>query len=631
MWKVYLLAAVLVAPALVLSALGWGFDPVELRATRPLVHRNGGFAGAASCATCHPDHHASWRQTYHSTMTQRPTREAIAAPFDGSDVVFFGQVARPHVDANGTFAMDLPGPSGGRRIAKVAFTVGSHRYQQYFERVVGGVDGQAQFRRLPVLWHVQERRWLHINGIFLDPDRTAWPGPEDGAVWNVNCIFCHNTAPQPGMANYGRDGGSADMRFDSRVAELGIGCESCHGPGADHVAGMGNPLRRYRSYLGGNVELHVVDPKALDKERSVSVCGQCHGQRLPKHPSMMRTILETGPTFRSGDRLQDHVTAISRETTIADDKPAFALRFWSDGTPRLTAYEYQGVTGSPCYQRGKMTCESCHSMHGKNVAGQMKAGMRVRDAQHGNQSCLQCHAEIGKDVAAHTKHDTAGSGSRCTACHTPDMVYGVLGVRISHRIETPDAARDAAAGRPHACTMCHLDKSLRWAGAELRRMYGDQFEAPARRKDRAPIDLADSVASVLAGDPVQRVVYANALGRPDRAPGPQADAWVALLATLGDGYSSVRYQARKSLLAREDGPGSLGYRKDIAAFDPFGSLMPDRQPFVARMLASFPDRARKTLRPSPGQVIVRLDLQPDLEAIVRLLNLQDGKAISIGE
>ena len=243
--KLRLLAAFVAAPAFVLSALRFGIDPVALRDGQPMMHRETGYVGAAACLTCHPDQHASWRKTYHSTMTQPPTRETVAAPFDATEVLFFGKKARAFV-GDGGFFMDLPTPTGGRRTAEVALTVGSHRYQQYFERVQRGVLGAVQFRRLPILWHLQEKRWLHINGIFLDPDNKNWPGPEDGAIWNENCIFCHNTGPRPPasrsrsfcgcfrLSRTGREGCCVRRRcrpssgpICSRISRRCSGCSTC--------------------------------------------------------------------------------------------------------------------------------------------------------------------------------------------------------------------------------------------------------------------------------------------------------------------------------------------------------------------------------------------------------------------
>jgi len=78
-----------------------------------------------------------------------------------------------------------------------------------------------------------------MTGAFLFPDDAAIDDPGrpiygsgvfDRHVtrWNDNCVFCHNVAPNPG-----RDPSSG--AFKTTVAELGIACESCHGPGAAHV------------------------------------------------------------------------------------------------------------------------------------------------------------------------------------------------------------------------------------------------------------------------------------------------------------------------------------------------------------------------------------------------------------
>lgn len=609
LWK--LGGAVLLAPLFVVGALTYGHDPVAHEATLPLTHREQDFVGATACESCHPDHHASWQRTWHATMTQAPTRDAVQGAFDGKSVTFDGRSAKPFTQ-DGKFYFDLPGPRG-RRTAEVALVVGSHRYQQYFERSTRGSG--AAYLRLPLLWHMEDQRWLHIHGVFLDPDGATWDG--EPAIWNENCIFCHNTGPMPGMKNLASRPGFDAKEFDSHVANLGISCESCHGPGGAHVDAMRDPLARYAAYGDDKADLQIHSPHEMSKEESVSACGQCHGQRLPKPIQNLARYLETGPTFRAGDRLTDHVHPLTQDE-VPD--PSFRLRFWPDGTPRLTAYEYQGVVASPCYQHGTMTCNSCHSMHAGDVDGNLLPAMRT------NRACTQCHEEIGRAVAAHTRHGAASSGSKCTSCHMPHMVYGVLGVRISHRIENPDPHRDGAQNRPNACTLCHLDKSLSWAAAATREMFGTKFEGTAARAGLPPT-IPDSVGMLLAGDPVQRAVYAHALGRTDAAPGERAEGTVALLTTLGGSYASVRTIARRSLLARE-AQNSLGLTAPITAIDPANPPRPDA---VRGLLQSFPQSARGKLRMPQKPSILMPGLQPSLSRIVSLLNQQSTKTIRIGE
>jgi predicted CXXCH cytochrome family protein len=620
-FPVVLALAALAAPAFVASALSWGPDPIVAIANQPLMHRNGGFTGSLVCRDCHLDHYDSWRRTHHAQMTQRPGADNVRGAFDGRVVRYEGQEAKPFRDG-GKFLMDVPTTNAethGRRVAEVVLMVGSRRYQQYFEQQQRG-DSIA-FVRLPILWHIEQQRWMHLNTVFLGPDEADWNA--HAATWNENCIFCHNTAPEPrARANAARANGLP--QFDSEVAELGISCESCHGPGAEHARSQQDPLVRYSGSLLAGAQ--TVNPTRLDQERSVSVCGQCHGARLPKPLSRVRDWFDTGPTYRAGDKLLEHVTPIERDTKVLSGDPEqYALRFWGDGTARLSAYELQGVLASPCFRNGPMTCQSCHSMHTGDPHGQL------RPDRQGNALCTQCHEVIARDVRAHTHHDPAGSGSACVECHMPKIVYGVLEIHRSHRIELPDPARDAEAGRPHACTLCHTDQTLPWVAQQMQQWWGTKFRAPTQRADRAPLTVPDAIASLHAGDAAVRAVYAAAFGRATAA--PVATATVAqrahLAVAMGDGYPSVRWLAQRSLQQLEQ-RAPIGLDELLHGIDSMAGPEARRNAVFAT-LDGIARNAPNRLQPPPSGALLGVDLRLDLPAVIRLTDLQGRNVISIGE
>lgn len=613
-----ILLAVLAPPAFVATALRFGHDPVAAAAAAPLIHRETGYVGSATCRTCHPDQHASWARTFHSTMTQLPSSTTVLGAFDGKAVAYGRDRARPWRDGE-RFRMDVPDGGNGTRTAEVALTVGSRRYQQYFERQARG-DG-ATFVRLPILWHVALQRWLPLETVFLGPD-TEGLG-QHAAEWSTNCILCHNTGPRPGLLDADDPSRvTQGNRFDSHVAELGIACESCHGPGAEHASAAGNPLVRYAGASSG-----ILDPKDLDQERAVAVCGQCHGARLPDPPRRAREWFTSGPTFRPGDRLVEHVLPIRKDTPVRGgaDPELFALRFWGDGTPRLTAYEYQGVTASKCYREGTLTCQNCHAMHAGDPRGQL------RPDRPGNSMCTQCHEAIARDVPAHTHHAVDSAGSSCLACHMPRIVYGVMDIHRSHRIDVPDPARDGEAGRPHACTLCHVDKSLPWAAAAMRPWWGEEYRAPTKRFDTAPIELADAMANLFAGDAAARAVVANALGAEVATFGPDHAAavrsWLAV--TMGDGWPTVRFLAQRSLLALEArAPWQLAER--VQRIDYLAGPA-RRRDDVFQLLAAIAAGAPGRAGIPPSTALLGADFRLDLPAVIRLTDLQGRNLISIGE
>jgi len=254
-------------PGLVVAVLLFGHDPVEYAASRPMIHRVDDFVGSETCRSCHLDHHESWERTFHRTMTQRVTPETVRGRFDGRELTYEGQTARV-LRRDGRFYFDVP-DGQGRREAEVVLAVGSRRYQQYFEREEH--DAGFSFKRLPFLWHIGERRWLHMNTVFLGPDNADWN--KTRARWNDNCVFCHNTGPRPGETiKVSSDG---ERQFDSEVAELGIACESCHGPGSAYIKIFEEIFRSKRTYKVE--ELYAAGLTKID----ATACTPCHNADGP--------------------------------------------------------------------------------------------------------------------------------------------------------------------------------------------------------------------------------------------------------------------------------------------------------------------------------------------------------------
>ena len=175
--------------------------------------------------------------------------------------------------------------------------------------------------------------------------------------------------------------------------------------------------------------------------------------------------------------------------------------FWSDGQVRVSGREFNGLAASACFKRGEMSCLSCHSLHHyQDPDDQLGARME------GNQACLQCHSSFAAKLESHTHHRAESTGSLCYNCHMPFTTYGLLKAIRSHTITSPTVRSSLATGRPNACNLCHLDKSLGWTAQKLNGWYGQPGEGNCDRsgedleadgvsqdrEDRQPDGVADS-------------------------------------------------------------------------------------------------------------------------------------------
>ena len=354
---------------------------------------------------------------------------------------------------------------------RIVMTTGSHHMQTYW---VSAKPGNLLFS-FPFTYVREADRWVPSDETFLRP-----PGPPQIEFWNNVCIKCHCVGGQPGLDR-------PTQSLNTRVAELGISCEACHGPGEEHVRRNLNPSRRYGNRLGGEPDPTIVNPVHLDSRRSAEVCGQCHAATAPRNVS---SWYRTGYPYRAGDELAKTRIIVRHPVNAAmpeldrllKEAPTFLEdRFWSDGMIRLSGREYNGLIESPCYQRGELNCLSCHASHASDPDDQLAAKMNTDEA------CFQCHSAFRDRVEAHTHHPPDSSGSHCYNCHMPHTMYGLLKAERSHEIDSPTVAASIQTGRPNACNLCHLDQTLAWAAEHLTEWYGTP-----------PVELSDEQRSISA-------------------------------------------------------------------------------------------------------------------------------------
>ena len=560
-------AAALIAGAAVLGmAAAVSLEPVDPEAAvenRPIAVTEDGYVSSETCRACHPSQYQTWHGSFHRTMTQIATPESVRADFDG--VAVDAGPGRPmRLERRGDefwAEFDDPGWEGDPRYRpritrQVVMITGSHHQNIYWY----STGHERALNVLPAVYLLDDERWTPRNAVVLAP-----PGQGVAMLdghWNAVCIDCHTTHGKTRFDTPFRSEPIRDQAVDTTVAELGIACEACHGPAAAHVAANRNPLRRYALHAGDASDPTIVEPTRLDPRRSSQVCGQCHSIWEFPDPTAERAASAGGLPFRPGDELREtrfvaqprvNGRSPAMRSLVAADADFVRGSFWPDGLVRVSGREYNGLIDSPCFTDAAapertLSCFSCHTMHktpdDPRTVTEWADTHQVSAGMDGDAACTQCHEGIAADVAAHTHHAPESAGSRCYNCHMPYTSYGLLRAIRSHTVTSPTVRESVEIGRPNACNLCHLDRTLAWSADQLRDWYG-QSPPDLRGEERS---VAASVLWLLAGDAGQRALTAWSYGW-EPAQDASGTSWMVpyLGELLGDPYDAVRFIAARSL------------------------------------------------------------------------------------
>jgi formate-dependent nitrite reductase cytochrome c552 subunit len=523
-------------------------------AHRPVAVQGDGYVSSNACRSCHAREYASWASSYHRTMTQVATPSSVLGDFRDQRVSEQPVYAVGRDGDRFLFGM-ADDASQPLQQYPVTLVTGSHHMQIYWYEL----GESRKLGQLPYVYMLDDKRWVPRATVFLEPPAPKRK-PDESGIWSNACISCHTTQGQPRVAAH-----AAGKVFDSQVAEFGIACEACHGPGEQHVQENTSPLARYQRHFQDKDQAHtsIVQPKRLDKRRASEICSQCHSLWQDNTVAATEASNLHGAAYRPGHDATDTRWLVQPSNSAKDARVASVIKsypgyvagqFWADGMARVSGREFSGMIDSPCYVNGEMSCLSCHTMHKPTDDPRSMsewANDQLAHGMDGDKACTQCHKsfEAPSALAAHTKHSQASDGSRCYNCHMPRTSYGLLKSMHSHKISVPSVQETSVVGRPNACNLCHLDKSLGWTAAQLKRLY--DIDSPELSDDDKNVEL--SLLMGVRGDAGQRALVAGAIDWPAAQRASKHGILPPLLGVLmDDPYDAVRYMAGRALKGLPD-------------------------------------------------------------------------------
>jgi hypothetical protein len=196
-------------------------------------------------------------------------------------------------------------------------------------------------------------------------------------VATTGCLMCHNGQPEPVPM---RDGSYKQPPF--RFDETSIGCETCHGPGALHVAEM--QTKKGTTLRPGQIDTSIVNPARLSPRLADDLCKECHQQGDTQVLYPGKTVLD----YRPGQPLTETIAKL--KLPIKPEQQAAANQLEKrppvpGSLEQSIEWKNSALEMSKCYQatHGQLTCGTCHSIHHEPKPGEEKAEYRA--------ACLTCH------------------------------------------------------------------------------------------------------------------------------------------------------------------------------------------------------------------------------------------------
>ncbi|MCG8427081.1 MAG: cytochrome c family protein, partial [Chromatiales bacterium] len=244
--------------------------------------------------------------------------------------------------------------------------------------------------------------------------------------------------------------GAFNIDDDPQPDEINIGCESCHGPGSEHIDNAG---------ISDLLDMAIVNPALLSAERASVVCGRCHDRR---HGVGGWEVAYTQPLSAQGEIMKPGGSRHELITTYSKTSgPIPGKEIWPDDIHSKNPHQqYPDFMKSVMYRndRQMVTCFDCHDMHGDTP---YRRWLTHDPDDASSPLCQRCHeVEILTHMERQLNNKMKGLVTSCIQCHMPGtMVTGGDAGHYGRMIKLPEY-EDAKDESKHAYWEGHINSHV---------------------------------------------------------------------------------------------------------------------------------------------------------------------------
>ncbi len=263
-----------------------------------------------------------------------------------------------------------------------------------------------------------------------DKQKTAKTADTSQYVGSDTCKTCHEE-----IYNAWAKTPHWKTTLDTKGGPSLQGCEACHGPGAEHVAGGGDKTK-------------IFVFQDHNRAEASARCLACHGDSHAQSH-----FAESAHASSEVGCLDCHSPhhAVGKQFLLVKSQPELCYGCHSTEKADFAKPFHHRV------EEGLVECSDCHNPHGAGTVRQLQT------LASGDAVCYKCHAEKqGPYVYEHTPVKTEGCGS----CHTPHGSANARLLKVSMvnmlclECHTFPGANPAGpvhnqSAKYQACTMCH--------------------------------------------------------------------------------------------------------------------------------------------------------------------------------
>jgi len=338
------------------------------------------FAGSSTCIKCHKDVYDNYLHTAHFSTTRLADIHSIGGSFSPHDNTFY-------------FSKDLKVVMEKRAdgLYQVTYSKGKQINAERFDITFGGVKAESY-----LYWKGNQMYQLPMS-YFRSLGWTNSPG-FDSTYANYTrmigrrCFECHSSyikdLPVETQGLHSLDA----ENFDKNSLILGIDCERCHGPSANHV--------NYQTAFPEEKKAkYIATYASLSRAQKINMCAVCHSGNK-------NLILRTTFVFKPGDDLANFVENPPYQ------KPVDSAKL------DVHANQSQLLASSKCFINSNMDCATCHNVH-QNERGNL--------AMY-SQKCMSCHTTANHNFCPMAPKLGAAIKNNCIDCHMPARSSNIITV-----------------------------------------------------------------------------------------------------------------------------------------------------------------------------------------------------------